>query len=293
MKKHTLHVVPNLDVARVSWASGFCASAEKGGAQITSPAEVPQHAPRLYIGDEIDWNLTNPDNMGYFLAAADGVPRERDNVEHSGVTLTPSVADMGRAKCLLGATRTFAEGFPIDLEELDGVAQDAGAHNYSVGFVGRTDADKGLELELQLVRRLSALGIKIIHLSSTANTIKDQLSRYGVEVAEHLTRSAYLGQLAALGCVINTSPRESLFVSGIEASRMGVPVLAPRVSESGIADWNLPSRFYNPNDIEAAVAMSLDAFGSREVPDVSHYSAREYVARVLQRIEAAREGEAL
>lgn len=290
MKKHTLHVVPNLDVARVSWASGFCMSAHKGGAEITHPSDVPQDAPRLYIGDAIDWAVTRPDSMGYFLAAVDGTAQERDNVAHAGITFTPSAADMERARHLLGASRVASEGFPVDFDELDPIAGQVGRRDCIVGFVGRTDSDKGMDVELGLVERLSALGVAAVHLSSGTNKIGGSLHQRGVEVADRLTRPEYLRRLARLGCVINTSPRESLFVSGIEASRMGVPVLAPLVAESGIADWNLPDRFYNPSNLAEAAAMVLEILGKSDVPDVSGYSANRYVQRVTQQIEMTREG---
>jgi hypothetical protein len=156
----------------------------------------------------------------------------------------------------------------------------------TVGFVGRTDADKGVDLELLIATDLAKMGMKILHLSSWPNTRAEELVRAGVEVCDNLKRHEYLGRLASLGCVVNTSPRESLFVSGIEATRLGIPVFAPRVIESGITDWNNPEFLYDPSDIQGAAGIISEASGISDIsiPDVSRYSAANYVERVRNHI---------
>jgi hypothetical protein len=284
--KKPLHVVPNLDIGGVSWARGFCDSVSRAGAIITTPDATKVGQPTLYIGDRIDWT-TVADHLstGYFLAAVDGTAQERDNSALAAVTTTPSLADQARARQLLGATHVYADGFPLHFGELDEVRADAGSYRgRSVGFVGRTDKDKGPAAELALAARLIKCGIHVVHLSGTKNTIARELSELGVEVRERIPREEYLGRLARLGCVANTSPRESLFVSGIEASYLGVPVVAPAVFGTGIADWNLADRLYKPNDADDAVEIIERALSSSTVPDVSWYDAAAYVRRVRDHI---------
>lgn len=289
--KQKLHVVTNLEVSQVSWAAGFCNSAYSAGATIVTPEQAPANVPKLYIGDEVPWDqIHDPGLTGYFLAAVDGTAQEQINVERAAMTTTPSMADYERAQRMLAGSRVFVDGFPLNLAELDLVRSNVIKHQKGrVGFVGRTDIDKGVDAELALAAVLKKRGIQAVHLSSASNTISAELTALGVEVLENLTREQYLGRLAYLGCVVNTSPRESLFVSGLEASRLGVPVVAPLVEGSGITDWNMKDRFYRPDNFEAAADMIEAAIESDEVPDVTRYSASCYVNRVGERIERLEE----
>jgi len=281
--KYPLHVVTNIDRSQVTWANAFCNAMQNAGAQIVNPGEIPCHASALYIGDSIDWESVDDGEVAaYFLAAADGTELEKDNVSRAAFTTTPSQSEKERMHRLLNGTAVFADGFPIDFGELDAVkAQQPGPRPFTVGFIGRTEADKGPKCELAIADILARQRIKAVHLSSTANAISGELAAQGVDVAQNLQRSEYVGRLAALKCVINTSPRESLFVSGLEATRIGIPVIAPRVAETGIDDWNRPDWFYDPDKPESIVdILSNIAMGDNETPDVSFYESYRYLERI-------------
>lgn len=286
--KYPLHVVTNLEVSHVTWANAFCEATQKAGAQISNPSEVPAEAPALYIGDSIDWSsVPQPATAAYFLAAADGTDQERINVDHAVFTTTPSRPERERTCRLLGGNAVFADGFPLDLNELEAVKAAQGNQNaFVVGFVGRTEADKGPTRELAIAALLAAQGIRAVHLSATPNLIGSELTALGVTVEQTLNRSEYISRLATLGCLINTSPRESLFVSGIEATYLGVPVIAPQVAETGIADWNKPEWFYEPDEPETALHLIANiASGNSDVPDVSFYDATKYLERLQRHFE--------
>ena len=282
--KTGLTVVANLDRSSVSWANTFCGAVASSGARVVSAAERVK-SPVLYIGDSIDWDggdYSRP--TGYFLAAVDGTGQERRNVEQAQITTTVSRAEQTRAARLLGGDRVVVDGFPVDFTELQAVADQGIRRLPSIGFIGRTDEDKGPNLELLIAKRARTFGVKVMHASHIPVARASELTDAGVEVITPTSRKAYLGWLASVGCVINTSPRESLFVSGIEASYLGVPVVAPCVEESGIEDWNHPDRYYDASSPDQAVDLALELAGSTQVdvPDVSRYGAQQYVRRVLE-----------
>lgn len=286
-----LTVVANLDRAQVSWANGFCNAVETAGAEVVNRPWYSANATVLYIGDSIDWTSIGAEQRaGYFLAAADGTDVEDMNIRNARLTTTVSQAEKSRAEHLFGTKTLAVDGFPINFMELNGVRRSAEQRTIpTVGFIGRTDKDKGPELELAIADIARKLGAEVVHISNMTNELRPELEEIGVKVYERVTRAEYLGRLANLGCVINTSPRESLYVSGIEASYFGVPVIAPDVEGSGIADWNPKERFFDGSKPEEAanIAVALAAAKAVDTPDVSRYAAEPYVQRVLERLEAS------
>lgn len=285
-----LTVVANLNRAQVSWADGFCSAVESAGATVADLTEVDSaQGSILFIGDVINWkSIDDEGRVGYFLAAADGTTLEAENIRRANLTTTVSSAEQVRAEQLFSSSSISVDGFPIDFTELAKMrCRRAQRSTPTIGFIGRTDADKGPELEVQIAIAAKKRGARVLHISNMANALGPRLKQERVEVYDNVSRAEYLGRLAGLGCVINTSPRESLYVSGLEASYLGVPVVAPWVEGSGIRDWNLPERFYNRNQPEEAVelAMSLSTQQYVNTPDVSSYAAPSYVQRVLARLE--------
>lgn len=244
--------------------------------------------PKLYIGDQINWQ-TASDPVGYFLAAVDQTRQEAVNINFANISTTVSTADKVRAEMLVPYKEVFVDGFPIDLEAIDSAARGVTKNHRRkvIGFLGRTARDKGIDKEIEIAKELSTYaGIDVVHISSTPNSAAKTLIELGVEVMQNLTKDQYLGNLALLSCVINASPRESLFVSGIEATRMGIPVIAPNVAQSGILEWNNPEWIYDQNNASdaAELAVRLCSINSDDIPDVSQFSATHYVKRVKERI---------
>jgi glycosyltransferase involved in cell wall biosynthesis len=282
-----LTIVTNLDTNRVSWAEGFCSAAKAGGAEVSRDI-MTDGTPQLLIGDEIDWERTATNNTAYFLAATDGTQCETENVWRSQFTTTVSRAEKIRTERFFDATdHIFVDGFPLNTAELDTFRIHRKIHSLpTIGFIGRSDADKGPERELLVAAHLKKLGVNVIHISNTMNALTPFLEQLGVEVYQQVSREEYLSRLATLGCVVNTSPRESLFVSGLEAASLGVPVIAPRVSESGITDWNLAQNMYDPDNVEEAAHLAVSlATSYGNVPDVCSYSSNAYVERIAARFE--------
>lgn len=282
-----LTVVANLDRTQVSWANSFCDAVYQAGAKVVdTPCNTDSS--RLFIGDNISWANDQRDHRScYFLAAVDGSRNEARNIKNAGITSTVSQAEKSRAYRFFGDDSIYVDGFPMNFSELDEIDEIRRHQVPKIGFVGRSDKDKGPELELQVASIARAMGAEVVHISNTINTLAPNLRQLGVEVFRSTSRRAYLGRLATLGCVVNTSPRESLYVSGLEASRLGVPVIAPRVKDSGISDWNSDERFFDINKPEDAASLAVTLATTKRVdtPDVSRYAAASYVERILAHLE--------
>lgn len=284
-----LTVVANLDRARVSWANSFCDAVDQAGARVVDTL-CDTDSPHLFIGDNIPWvNDRRERRTCYFLAAVDGTEEEAINIENTGTTSTVSRAEKSRAYHFFGDDSVYVDGFPMNLLELDEIDETRQCQVPRIGFVGRSDRDKGPELELQIASIARKMGAEVVHISNTMNDLAPNLRQIGAEVFKPTSRREYLGKLATLGCVVNTSPRESLYVSGLEASRLGVPVIAPRVEDSGISDWNFDERFFDINNPEEAtdLAATLAVAKCVDVPDISRYAATAYVKRILANLERA------
>ncbi len=281
-------VIENFNGARVSWADLYVRNAQLIGydVQKTTTSETVGH--KIFLGD------TLPGQMGYgglnlyFLAAADGTENEYVSARRTDAVTTVSSAEKRR---LLNAfpdldPRTISvDGFPVYNQKqiVSALRGTEKSTKDSVAFVGRTDSDKGLELELAIAEELRRAHILTAHLSAGRNMIAHELTSLDVVVKEGLSGDAYLGALSEYGAVVNTSPRESLYVSGIEATALGLPVFSPNATDSGIRDWNLDDRFYNPRDIKGAVAAiseTLEAGVELSLPDVSRYSVGAYFDRI-------------
>ena len=289
MPASRLAIVTNLNRGQVSWANSFCDAMSQAGAEILDRPHDPER-PALFIGDDIPWEtIPHHHRAGYFLAAADGTPSEARNIKMASMTSTVSSAEKIRSLHFFGDSSVHVDGFPIDFSELDRIDSDRQYKTPILGFVGRSDTDKGPDLELEIASIARKMGAKIVHISNTPNRIAPELEQIGAEIFKPATRSEYLSRLAMLGCVINTSPRESLYVSGIEATRLGVPVIAPHAESSGIYDWNIEERFFDATSPEMAtsLAIALATTKSIDTPDVSRYAANLYYDRIIANLEQA------
>jgi glycosyltransferase involved in cell wall biosynthesis len=288
-RSRKLVVVKNLGT-NVSWSKSYIEAAEKTGCRITSTIDASSPENRIYIGDSIDYRSLGERACNIcFLAAADCTEQEHDNILMTNHTTTVSQAEKARITGIfqdINETKITVDGFPVDVDSLE-LIKSLGAEKIekSVCFLGRSDADKGPSLEIEMARLLREQDYKVFHLSPCKISIADELISLGVNVFEGITGRPYLKLLSRMGCVINTSPRESLFVSGIEASVLGVPVIAPNAIGSGIADWNKPEYFYSFGDSQSAVNLVKQFMGQHNIlPDLDRFSAEKYFERINRHI---------
>ena len=250
-------IVKNLNMDQVSWSRTFCDSAEYEGIRVVE-SPVDDYQNRLFIGDTISSRMLGKRACNiYFLAAVDGTDEEHDNILKTTYTTTVSNAEKERVMRIfpdVDHNKIEVDGFPVDLNTIAGMADmQLDKIDRSVCFLGRTDADKGIGMELGLTECLSADGYSVFHLTPHAASARLELERAGSQVIEQLRGEDYLKLLSRMNCVVNTSPRESLFVSGIEAAALDIPVIAPDVADSGIWDWNDPENFYQAEDTDDAI----------------------------------------
>lgn len=289
MRKKEFSVVANLSRTDVTWADTYCKAMKRCGVQVSGAVSRNGAEGRLFIGDRLDGVVGNAAGKTmYFLAAVEGTKQEQDNVAHMRWTTTVSPQERERAVRLLGAdpARVSVEGFPLPIERLQALSrfiprQDA----RSVCFLGRMMPDKGQNLELELAAGLVSAGFSVLHMSNGHVGGADELRRRGVRVVEGVSGVRYHTLLAGCRGAVNTSPRESLFVSGMEAAALGVMVLAPDVPESGIRAWNRPECLYPADDAQIALEHILTLLASPlpHVADVRRYDEKRYARGIRNR----------
>ncbi|MEI7917969.1 MAG: hypothetical protein WCH58_01145 [Candidatus Saccharibacteria bacterium] len=297
-RENQIAVIKNFDGALVSWSETYCRSAKQQGFDVRSEYNANDLSDKIFLGDKIPKTMGHAGCNIFFLGAADCSKRELTSIKLTDATTTVSSAEKKRivnAFPYLNPDKISVDGFPIDLELLQGIKESTLSHNRkidnSVCFLGRTDNDKGPNEEIEIVKALRDKGYNIFHLSGGKISISDKLNEMGVNVIEGISGQKYLELLSQMDCVVNTSPRESLFVSGLEASGVGVPVLAPLIEDSGIQDWNLAERLYDYKDISSVVKMIQEISSeSRDlvIPDVSYYDKTAYFNRIRQLCDKVR-----
>lgn len=285
-KCERLVVVKNFDGSSVTWSDSFCDSAKLFNCEVVdSIADIEKLDNYIFLGDKIPKNLGKIGCSIYFLAAADRTQQEYENVIATSHTTT--VSNSEKTAILdkfpnINSNKISVDGFPINLELLNTVKKSIKLKmKKSVCFLGRTDSDKGPHEELIAVEALKRLGYSVFHLANCKISIYNELSKLGAIAVENLNGLKYLNLLATMGCVVNTSPRESLFVSGLEATGLGLPIIAPSIVNSGINDWNLPNRFYRSGDIYNLldIVREIELSNNIIIPSIDKYDHKAYFNR--------------
>lgn len=292
------HIVENFWGAKISWADTYTDAASRSGFDILQTTSNDTYGDKIFLGDKLPVQLGANGIHLYFLAAADGTDTERESSLRTDGVTTVSNAEKSRLLATfpdIEAWRVSVDGFPVYNEDVyDTITRrNTMSQVGSVAFLGRAVAEKGPLLEIKLAKELVRSGLRVLHMSNTVVPIANELQNAGVRVYENIQGEAYLQRLADVGAVINTSPRESLFVSGIEASVLGVPVFAPDNAESGIWDWNIIERKYDAADINSTVDMVRDTLAQKtteiSIPDVSRYESAHYFKDIAQRMDELRD----
>lgn len=280
----------------VSWGDTYIVAAKKAGFRVVAPPDLPESNTRLFLGDEIlESYLADLRLSMYFLAAYDRTVEELANVASTDITLVPSEASKQQVskdltKSEAGKVRRV--GFPVDIAGIEKM-QVAWENRVpkSVCWVGRADDDKGLELEEDAIRVLSAQGYRVTHFTPNEdkNGFLKGLRTLGVEVVVGARGEELFRQMAMKKYVINTSPFESLGVGLIEAAALGLIPLAPSRASNGLNDW-LPKvlRFVPEGGGLVELLNKLETIsGDNDIFDqvrrnISYHTIERYFGRILQ-----------
>lgn len=242
-------VVKNLDVGAVTWAKLFCEQAERyGWGVVDTPCSGNTY--RLFLGDTISKEVLCMDGLNiYLLAAFEGSSSEISNIESTDVTLLPSRSELRKVRQVipgLEIRKLLVNGFPVNTQELLRLRLPFGEKGEkSVCFAGETRPEKNPELEIAVARRLVKEGFSCIHMSPFAVSYKEELANAGVSVMEYVQHSLYINMLTNYRFIVNTSLRESLWISGIEGAILGGIPIAPNHESSGLTEWCPNHLLYN------------------------------------------------
>lgn len=280
----------------VSWGQTYIVAAKKAGFRVVEPPDLPESNTRLFLGDEIlESYLADLRLSMYFLAAYDRTVEELENITSTDITLVPSEASRRQVSKDLAkseARKVRRVGFPVDIagiEKMQVAWEDRVPK--SVCWVGRADDDKGLELEEDVIRVLSAQGYHVSHFApdEDKNGFLNSLRTLGVEVVVGARGEELFRQIALKKYVINTSQFESLGVGLIEAAALGLIPLAPSRASNGPNDWLPKSLRFAPEGSGLVELLNkLETIsGENDIFDqvrqnISYYTIERYFGRVLQ-----------
>lgn len=234
----------NLDCSVVSWADSFIESLTYRNVKFINSEDIKYHNGDnlLLIGDCIPPEICLYDNQYiYFLAAADITQFEHRNIIMTQACIVPSSTEKRKVDVAWPelADKIYVMGFPINPQIIETVNR---LHNEyrrkHILFIGRGDIDKGIERELQISKTLRAQKYEVVHISNTQLKYRADMQNSGIDIIERASKEEYLKVIKEAICVINTSPQESLFVAGIEAEMLGIPVLYLRNEYNAIWEYS-------------------------------------------------------
>lgn len=141
-----------------------------------------------------------------------------------------------------------------------------GTHNaLRFGFVGRAVPQKGVDFALDLCaafRQSSAASAEFVWIGDGPQQYVDALRSAGVEVTGWLNKERVLAELSRLQCYLHTAAWEGFPMAILEASQLGLPVIARRIP----ALSHMPVEYLANTPAGAALIMmrTLESASSRE-----------------------------
>lgn len=278
-----IYVVTNLDCNIVSWADSFIESLTNRNIKFIKSKDIKYHNGDnlLLIGDNIPPEICLYDNQYvYFLAAADITQFERHNIIMTHACIVPSSTEKKKIDVAWPelTDKIYVMGFPINSQIIETVNRHYNEYRRKyILFIGRGDIDKGIERELQISKTLQAQNYEIVHISNTQLKYREDMQNLGIHIIERASKEEYLKVIKEAICVINTSPQESLFVAGIEAEMLGIPVLYVENENNAIREYS-EYAYQDEHDVVRIIAgLSQKDYYIR---DLSYYYADHYIERL-------------
>lgn len=204
------------------------------------------------------------------------------------IVQTPSMADAVQ-RCLGKHVEVSVLPFAPSIFSFSPKKIPTSACKYDFAYVASGEAHKNHGNLLEAWRLLANAGLK----PSLALTINPQLSPLlSEEIARHTQEYELnivnLGQIPALdipnlyqssSALIFASKTESLGLPLIEATQLGLPVIAPELDY--VRDIIQPAETFNPNS-PVSIARAVRRFLGNAEPAVQIHSAEEFLAEVLR-----------
>lgn len=277
-----IYIVTNLDRSVVSWADSFIESLSHHNVKFINSGDIKNHNGDdiLLIGDDIPQEICLYDNRYvYFLAAADMTQLERRNIMMTQACIVPSTTEKRKISAAWPelAEKIYVMGFPINSQKIEAVNRLQNKYGRKhILFIGRGDIDKGIELEIQIARMLREQKYTIVHIANTKLKFKTEMQDAGIYIIEEASKEEYLKIIKEAICVINTSPQESLFVAGIEAEMLGIPVLYLESKYNAIREYSEHMYRDQQTAIHIISGLSSKDYYVRNLPyyDAGHYAER-------------------
>lgn len=238
-----IYIVANLDRDKVSWANSFIESLKGRNIQYIEVDEIKAHKGDfiLFLGDAIPAEIHLYDNYYvYFLAAAGFSRIEYKNITATHATIVSSNTEKKKIQKRWKdvSDKIYTMGFPISSRIIKDINDSWKPQKRDyVLFIGRGDIDKGIELELQIAKQL-ANSYHLVHITNTELAYREAMLAAGIRIIEKVEKRKYLQIVKGAICIINTSPKESLFISGVEAAMLGVPVLYIEGEDNAISEYS-------------------------------------------------------
>lgn len=216
----------------------------------------------------------------YFLAAADITQLERRNIILTRACIVPSSTEKEKISAAWPdlSEKIYVMGFPIDPRKIETVNRLQNEYGRKhILFIGRGDTDKGIEREIQMAQALKAQNYAVVHISNTELKFEAEMRDAGIHIVDGRVKEEYLKVIKEAICVINTSPRESLFVAGIEAEMLGIPVLYLDSENNAIREYS----GYAYQDEQTALRI-IAGLSSKDyyIRDLPYYYADHYAERL-------------
>jgi hypothetical protein len=278
-------LVKNLNTDDVTWALSFQQSALEAGFKVSDSTYTISHI-KLFIGDVITPEMIADNALNiYFCAAIEGLEEERRSIGLTDVTLLASSQELSKAARYFpeyDSSKYLVNGFPVQVSKIKKMASDWSEKKpKSVCFLGETRPEKNPEFELRLILELTQQGYRCAHLSPAAISISDKLQDLGCEVVENIRGAKYLAKADEFQFAINTSHRESLFISGIEAHALGAVPIMPNMPTSGYFDWCPEELMYEPDNIGQVIQLISELSESnRPQLNIDWYDEQQYFSRL-------------